>query len=189
MPESRSSQHCSHALSPSLDLNDNEDLPTELSDSSETHDEGACMISHCHTQRYILDVSSKMQLSPSKEPRVYTLITVGFCVVHLFRFHPTTHIHTQKCSFVQERCRLSTRTWVAGNTSTRCTSSVWTRCMTYSSLSLSSWGTFGSREGSQVNSYSTFASYLHPMMMLCRNRCFFSSSVYCFFFLLAGGIA
>lgn len=28
------------APSPSLDLNDNEDLPTELSDSSETHDEG-----------------------------------------------------------------------------------------------------------------------------------------------------
>lgn len=26
--------------SPSLDLNDNEDIPTELSDSSETHDEG-----------------------------------------------------------------------------------------------------------------------------------------------------
>lgn len=26
--------------SPSLDFNDNEDLPTELSDSSETHDEG-----------------------------------------------------------------------------------------------------------------------------------------------------
>lgn len=25
---------------PSLDFNDNEDLPTELSDSSETHDEG-----------------------------------------------------------------------------------------------------------------------------------------------------
>lgn len=29
------------ATSPSLDFNDNEDLPTELSDSSETHDEGA----------------------------------------------------------------------------------------------------------------------------------------------------
>lgn len=29
-----------HAPPPSLDLNDNEDLPTELSDSSETHDEG-----------------------------------------------------------------------------------------------------------------------------------------------------
>lgn len=26
--------------SPSLDFNDNEDLPTELSDSSDTHDEG-----------------------------------------------------------------------------------------------------------------------------------------------------
>uniref|UniRef100_A0A3P8YQL0 VASt domain-containing protein n=1 Tax=Esox lucius TaxID=8010 RepID=A0A3P8YQL0_ESOLU len=29
--------------SPSLDFNDNEDIPTELSDSSETHDEGACV--------------------------------------------------------------------------------------------------------------------------------------------------
>uniref|UniRef100_A0A8P4G094 VASt domain-containing protein n=1 Tax=Dicentrarchus labrax TaxID=13489 RepID=A0A8P4G094_DICLA len=40
MPENRSSQPSSHAPSPSLDLNDNEDLPTELSDSSETHNEG-----------------------------------------------------------------------------------------------------------------------------------------------------
>lgn len=29
--------------SPSLDFNDNEDIPTELSDSSETHDEGEYM--------------------------------------------------------------------------------------------------------------------------------------------------
>ena len=28
--------------SPSLDFNDNEDIPTELSDSSDTHDEGGC---------------------------------------------------------------------------------------------------------------------------------------------------
>lgn len=53
VPESHSNQHSSHALSPSLDLNDNEDLPTELSDSSETHDEGVCIISPCHIQRYI----------------------------------------------------------------------------------------------------------------------------------------
>lgn len=33
------------APSPSLDFNDNEDLPTELSDSSETHDEGDWLIS------------------------------------------------------------------------------------------------------------------------------------------------
>lgn len=31
--------------SPSLDFNDNEDIPTELSDSSETHDEGAWLLS------------------------------------------------------------------------------------------------------------------------------------------------
>lgn len=30
--------------SPSLDFNDNEDIPTELSDSSETHDEGNCSL-------------------------------------------------------------------------------------------------------------------------------------------------
>lgn len=29
--------------SPSLDFNDNEDIPTELSDSSDTHDEGECL--------------------------------------------------------------------------------------------------------------------------------------------------
>ncbi|CDQ71579.1 unnamed protein product [Oncorhynchus mykiss] len=37
--DNRSSGHSSPAPSPSLDFNDNEDLPTELSDSSETHDE------------------------------------------------------------------------------------------------------------------------------------------------------
>uniref|UniRef100_A0A8P4KSS9 VASt domain-containing protein n=1 Tax=Dicentrarchus labrax TaxID=13489 RepID=A0A8P4KSS9_DICLA len=36
----------SHAPSPSLDLNDNEDLPTELSDSSETHNEGEVQAFH-----------------------------------------------------------------------------------------------------------------------------------------------
>lgn len=46
VPESHSNQHSSHALSPSLDLNDNEDLPTELSDSSETHDEGEVQAFH-----------------------------------------------------------------------------------------------------------------------------------------------
>ncbi|XP_051257496.1 protein Aster-B-like isoform X4 [Dicentrarchus labrax] len=46
MPENRSSQPSSHAPSPSLDLNDNEDLPTELSDSSETHNEGEVQAFH-----------------------------------------------------------------------------------------------------------------------------------------------
>lgn len=43
VPDNRTHQrspHPPHAPPPSLDLNDNEDLPTELSDSSETHDEG-----------------------------------------------------------------------------------------------------------------------------------------------------
>ncbi|XP_078028473.1 protein Aster-B isoform X2 [Epinephelus lanceolatus] len=50
MLENRSSQqmspHSSHVPSPSPDLNDNEDLPTELSDSSETHDEGEVQAFH-----------------------------------------------------------------------------------------------------------------------------------------------
>lgn len=39
--------------SPSLDFNDNEDIPTELSDSSETHDEGQCkgQMTSCVNQR------------------------------------------------------------------------------------------------------------------------------------------
>lgn len=43
VPDNRTHQrtpHPPHTPPPSLDLNDNEDLPTELSDSSETHDEG-----------------------------------------------------------------------------------------------------------------------------------------------------
>lgn len=46
IPDNRSCQHSSHAPSPSPDLNDNEDLPTELSDSSETHDEGEVQAFH-----------------------------------------------------------------------------------------------------------------------------------------------
>lgn len=37
--------------SPSLDFNDNEDIPTELSDSSETHDEGTGRPSASFTYR------------------------------------------------------------------------------------------------------------------------------------------
>lgn len=40
IPDNRNNNPSPDAPSPSLDLNDNEDLPTELSDSSETHDEG-----------------------------------------------------------------------------------------------------------------------------------------------------
>ncbi|XP_034033622.1 protein Aster-B-like isoform X3 [Thalassophryne amazonica] len=46
MPENRSSQVNSHAPSPSSDLLDHKDLPTELSDSSETHDEGEVQAFH-----------------------------------------------------------------------------------------------------------------------------------------------
>uniref|UniRef100_A0A667X0Y2 GRAM domain containing 1B n=1 Tax=Myripristis murdjan TaxID=586833 RepID=A0A667X0Y2_9TELE len=46
MPDNHSSQLSSHAHSPSMDLNDNDDLPTELSDSSETHDEGEVQAFH-----------------------------------------------------------------------------------------------------------------------------------------------
>lgn len=38
--EEKGSDHGGPVPSPSLDFNDNEDIPTELSDSSETHDEG-----------------------------------------------------------------------------------------------------------------------------------------------------
>lgn len=38
--DEKSSDHGGPVPSPSLDFNDNEDIPTELSDSSETHDEG-----------------------------------------------------------------------------------------------------------------------------------------------------
>ncbi|XP_018556411.1 protein Aster-B isoform X2 [Lates calcarifer] len=44
--EDCSGQHSSQAPSPLLDLNDNEDLPTELSDSSGTHDEGEVQAFH-----------------------------------------------------------------------------------------------------------------------------------------------
>ena len=37
---------------PLLDFNDNEDIPTELSDSSETHDEGM-PLTHTHTDTHI----------------------------------------------------------------------------------------------------------------------------------------
>ncbi|XP_062869661.1 protein Aster-B isoform X3 [Trichomycterus rosablanca] len=40
LPDNKFSKSSALVPSPSLDLNDNEDLPTELSDSSETHDEG-----------------------------------------------------------------------------------------------------------------------------------------------------
>ncbi|XP_070699638.1 protein Aster-B-like [Pempheris klunzingeri] len=46
LPENRCGQHSSHVPSPSLELNINQDLPTELSDSSETHDEGEVQAFH-----------------------------------------------------------------------------------------------------------------------------------------------
>uniref|UniRef100_A0A673X0N5 GRAM domain containing 1B n=1 Tax=Salmo trutta TaxID=8032 RepID=A0A673X0N5_SALTR len=56
--DNRSSGHSSPAPSPSLDFNDNEDLPTELSDSSETHDEGEVQAFHedLNGKQYINEV-------------------------------------------------------------------------------------------------------------------------------------
>uniref|UniRef100_A0A674C872 GRAM domain containing 1B n=1 Tax=Salmo trutta TaxID=8032 RepID=A0A674C872_SALTR len=56
--DNRSSGHSSPAPSPSLDFNDNEDLPTELSDSSETHDEGEVQAFHedLHGKQYMNEV-------------------------------------------------------------------------------------------------------------------------------------
>ncbi|KAM9456086.1 protein Aster-B isoform 1-T6 [Clarias gariepinus] len=46
LPENKLSKSSGPAPSPSLDFNDNEDLPTELSDSSETHDDGEVQAFH-----------------------------------------------------------------------------------------------------------------------------------------------
>ncbi|XP_056141138.1 protein Aster-B-like [Lampris incognitus] len=46
LPDSHSSQLSIHGPAPSLDLTDDQDLPTELSDSSETHDEGEVQAFH-----------------------------------------------------------------------------------------------------------------------------------------------
>lgn len=46
LPDNKLSESSARVPSPSLDFNDNEDLPTELSDSSETHDEGTIQDSH-----------------------------------------------------------------------------------------------------------------------------------------------
>uniref|UniRef100_A0A4W5RP32 GRAM domain containing 1Ba n=1 Tax=Hucho hucho TaxID=62062 RepID=A0A4W5RP32_9TELE len=56
--DNQSSGHSSPAPSPSLDFNDNEDLPTELSDSSETHDEGEVQAFHgdLNGKQYINEV-------------------------------------------------------------------------------------------------------------------------------------
>uniref|UniRef100_A0A8C7QMC6 GRAM domain containing 1Ba n=1 Tax=Oncorhynchus mykiss TaxID=8022 RepID=A0A8C7QMC6_ONCMY len=56
--DNRSSGPSSPAPSPSLDFNDNEDLPTELSDSSETHDEGEVQAFHedLNGKQYINEV-------------------------------------------------------------------------------------------------------------------------------------
>uniref|UniRef100_A0A6Q2YSG3 GRAM domain containing 1B n=1 Tax=Esox lucius TaxID=8010 RepID=A0A6Q2YSG3_ESOLU len=56
--DNQSSGHSSPAASPSLDFNDNEDLPTELSDSSGTHDEGEVQAFHedLNGRQYINEV-------------------------------------------------------------------------------------------------------------------------------------
>uniref|UniRef100_A0A8B9KVV6 GRAM domain containing 1Ba n=1 Tax=Astyanax mexicanus TaxID=7994 RepID=A0A8B9KVV6_ASTMX len=46
LPDNKLSESSAPVPSPSLDFNDNEDLPTELSDSSETHDEGEVQAFH-----------------------------------------------------------------------------------------------------------------------------------------------
>ncbi|XP_058267672.1 protein Aster-B isoform X8 [Hemibagrus wyckioides] len=46
LPDNKLSKPTGPAPSPSLDFNDNEDLPTELSDSSETHDDGEVQAFH-----------------------------------------------------------------------------------------------------------------------------------------------
>ncbi|XP_070621763.1 protein Aster-B isoform X1 [Erythrolamprus reginae] len=49
--------------SPSLDFNDNEDIPTELSDSSETHDEGAWLASTGEVQAFYEDLNGRQYMN------------------------------------------------------------------------------------------------------------------------------
>ncbi|XP_060643684.2 protein Aster-B isoform X6 [Anolis sagrei] len=49
--------------SPSLDFNDNEDIPTELSDSSETHDEGAWLESTGEVQAFYEDLNGRQYMN------------------------------------------------------------------------------------------------------------------------------
>ncbi|XP_060539178.1 protein Aster-B isoform X1 [Pantherophis guttatus] len=49
--------------SPSLDFNDNEDIPTELSDSSETHDEGAWLASTGEVQAFYDDLNGRQYMN------------------------------------------------------------------------------------------------------------------------------
>ena len=48
--EQADQQDVGHSPAPSLDLDEHEELPTELSDSSETHDEG---VEHTHTHTWL----------------------------------------------------------------------------------------------------------------------------------------
>ncbi|XP_072514209.1 protein Aster-B isoform X3 [Salminus brasiliensis] len=58
LPDNKLSESNAPVPSPSLDFNDNEDLPTELSDSSETHDEGEVQAFHedLNGKQYINEV-------------------------------------------------------------------------------------------------------------------------------------
>lgn len=58
LPDNKLSESSVPVPSPSLDFNDNEDLPTELSDSSETHDEGEVQAFHedLNGKQYINEV-------------------------------------------------------------------------------------------------------------------------------------
>ncbi|XP_042328229.1 protein Aster-B isoform X5 [Sceloporus undulatus] len=49
--------------SPSLDFNDNEDIPTELSDSSETHDEGAWLETAGEVQAFYDDLNGRQYMN------------------------------------------------------------------------------------------------------------------------------
>ncbi|KAL4660638.1 GRAM domain-containing protein 1B-like isoform X1 [Arapaima gigas] len=57
LSNSKGEEHSVPILSPSLDFNDNEDIPTELSDSSETHDEAG------EVQAFYEDLSGKQYIN------------------------------------------------------------------------------------------------------------------------------
>lgn len=61
--------------SPSLDFNDNEDIPTELSDSSETHDEGA---EHNKRLAFFINLVEKSALFSCHNRMVQVILVIRF---------------------------------------------------------------------------------------------------------------
>ncbi|XP_036392939.1 protein Aster-B-like isoform X3 [Megalops cyprinoides] len=72
LPEDKSSEPMGPVPSPSLDFNDNEDIPTELSDSSETHDEAG------EVQAFHEDLNGRQYINEVYKFSVDKLYTILF---------------------------------------------------------------------------------------------------------------